>query len=46
MRKFIPGLVALISISIGAAFATNYQITQGSGTTFGSIVVASTMPNT
>lgn len=39
MKKFILSIVALISIGLMGALATNYTVTQGSGTTFGSIVV-------
>lgn len=39
MKKFFLALVALIGLCGVAAFATNYTMTQGSGTTFGSIVV-------
>src|SRR6266403_2036985 len=40
MRKFLLATVAIVSIGIGAGFAANYTATQGSGTTFGSVVVS------
>lgn len=43
MRRFIrPTLIAALSLALTSAifaYATNYTLTQGSGTTFGSIVV-------
>jgi hypothetical protein len=39
MRRFILSLVALVGVGVGVALATNYTMTQGAGTTFGSIVV-------
>lgn len=38
MKKFILSIVALISIGLFSTYA-NYTVTQGSGTTFGSVVV-------
>jgi hypothetical protein len=38
MKKFILAFTAILSIGLGAAFA-NYTMTQGAGTTFGSVVV-------
>src|SRR6267142_646002 len=39
MKKFILAFTAIISIGMAAAFA-NYTMTQGAGTTFGSVIVA------
>ena len=39
LRQFVLALIALIGISGAIAYATNYTMTQGVGTTFGSIVV-------
>jgi hypothetical protein len=39
MRKFILALVALVGLGGAWSFAANYTMTQGSGTTFGSVVV-------
>lgn len=38
MKKFILAFTAIISIGMAAAFA-NYAMTQGAGTTFGSVIV-------
>lgn len=38
MKKFILAFTAILSIGMAAAFA-NYTMTQGAGTTFGSVVV-------
>lgn len=38
MKKFILAFTAIISIGLTAAFA-NYTMTQGAGTTFGSVIV-------
>ena len=40
MRKFLLALVALVGLSSAYAIATNYTMTQGAGTTFGSLVVS------
>lgn len=40
MRKIILPFIALLAIGFGAAFGANYAVTQGSGTTFGSLVVS------
>ena len=42
MRKFLLAALAIVSIGVGAGVAANYTMTQGVGTTFGSIVVAGT----
>jgi hypothetical protein len=39
MKRFILAAIAIISIGVGAGFAANYAVTQGSGTNFGSVVV-------
>ncbi len=41
MRKFLLSLVALVGLSTAAALG-NYAMTQGAGTTFGSVVVGGT----
>src|SRR5882757_827743 len=38
MKKFILAFTAIISIGMAVAFA-NYTMTQGAGTTFGSVIV-------
>jgi len=38
MKKFILAAIAIISIGLGASIAANYNVTQGSGTIFGSIL--------
>jgi hypothetical protein len=40
MRKFLLGFTALCLLGVGYGIAQNYTVTQGSGTTFGSKVVA------
>src|ERR1700744_1282797 len=40
MRKFLLAFTALICLGVVASYATNYTMTQGSGLTFGSIVVS------
>lgn len=41
MRKFLLALVALVGLTTAGAIA-NYTMTQGSGTTFGSVVIGGT----
>lgn len=40
MKRLIVALTAVISLGVAIAMATNYTVTQGSGTTFGSLVVS------
>lgn len=40
LSNFFAGLAALSMIAVGVGWATNYTLTQGAGTTFGSLVVA------
>ncbi len=40
MKRLIAALFALTTISVGIGMGANYQATQGSGTTFGSLVVS------
>lgn len=40
MKRLIVALFAVISLGVAIAMATNYTVTQGSGTTFGSLVVS------
>lgn len=40
MRRFLLALVALVGLGGAYSIATNYTMTQGAGTTFGSIVVS------
>lgn len=40
MRKFILAFTALVGLSGGLAIANNYLMTQGAGTSFGSLLVA------
>lgn len=37
MRKFILAAISILSIGLAASLANNYQVTQGSGTNFGSV---------
>lgn len=39
MRKFLLAALAIISIGVGAGFSANYLVTQGTGTSFGSLVI-------
>lgn len=40
VSNFVAGLAALSMMAVGVGWATNYTLTQGAGTTFGSLVVA------